>query len=291
MARDDRFSLRPLPQGEAVTINKTIFVGTSQDSDLVLPSGFGSRRHAVIRLEAGGVTLEDNLYTNGTFVNGTRLPRGEKRGLSNGDLIRFARQEFEFHDAGPEQPSMINRDKLDGRQSGGSDTHQVDPDLPGPVDKGPHQKDVSQPCLEIISGMRTGEGVTFRDAGSGRATWPVGSKEVPGMAKEPNFLVLPDEGVSEEHARITYVGGRWTVEDLVSKNGTLVNGKKAMRSYLQSGDEICFGPVHCIFRLPGGKARRGQDETRIDVRRLIPGRWSALAGWLRRLVGRRSLDS
>ena len=107
------------------------------------------------------------------------------------------------------------------------------------------------------------------------------------MAKEVNFLVLPDEGVSEEHARITYVGGRWAVEDLVSKNGTLINRKKAMRSYLRSGDEICFGPVVCIFRLPGGKARRGQDETRIDMRRLIPGRWSALAGWLRRLVGRR----
>ena len=38
-----------------------------------------------------------------------------------------------------------------------------------------------------------------------------------------NALVLPDPLISRHHARLTYRGGSWMVEDLGGRNGTWVN--------------------------------------------------------------------
>lgn len=38
-----------------------------------------------------------------------------------------------------------------------------------------------------------------------------------------NTIVLSDERVSAHHARITFTGGQWFLEDLGSRNGTFVN--------------------------------------------------------------------
>ena len=38
-----------------------------------------------------------------------------------------------------------------------------------------------------------------------------------------NTIVLSDERVSAHHARITFTGGQWVLEDLGSRNGTFVN--------------------------------------------------------------------
>lgn len=38
-----------------------------------------------------------------------------------------------------------------------------------------------------------------------------------------NTIVLTDERVSAHHARITFTGGQWYLEDLGSRNGTFVN--------------------------------------------------------------------
>jgi pSer/pThr/pTyr-binding forkhead associated (FHA) protein len=38
-----------------------------------------------------------------------------------------------------------------------------------------------------------------------------------------NTIVLSDERTSAHHARITFTGGQWVLEDLGSRNGTFVN--------------------------------------------------------------------
>jgi hypothetical protein len=55
--------------------------------------------------------------------------------------------------------------------------------------------------------------------------------------------------VSRRHARIVVIGGRAVLEDLGSKNGTYVRGKKIHRPVeLSDGDEICFGRDIVVFR-------------------------------------------
>ncbi|MCB0641183.1 MAG: FHA domain-containing protein [Phaeodactylibacter sp.] len=50
-----------------------IVIGRAPDCDLVLPSLMVSRKHAVLKKEASGITLQDQNSTNGTFVNGSRI--------------------------------------------------------------------------------------------------------------------------------------------------------------------------------------------------------------------------
>ena len=38
-----------------------------------------------------------------------------------------------------------------------------------------------------------------------------------------NTIVLSDERVSAHHARITFTGGQWLLDDVGSRNGTFVN--------------------------------------------------------------------
>lgn len=53
--------------------------------------------------------------------------------------------------------------------------------------------------------------------------------------------------VSRQHARFYEEDGRWYVEDLDSRNGTLLNGNKVKTSLLRSGDVVMIGYGRIVF--------------------------------------------
>jgi DNA-binding winged helix-turn-helix (wHTH) protein len=55
--------------------------------------------------------------------------------------------------------------------------------------------------------------------------------------------------ISRRHARIVISGEQVTLEDLNSKNGTFVRGKRVHRGELSDGDAILFGTVAAAFRI------------------------------------------
>lgn len=55
--------------------------------------------------------------------------------------------------------------------------------------------------------------------------------------------------ISRRHARIIISGEQATLEDLQSKNGTWVRGKRIHRGELNDGDSILFGTVAAVFRV------------------------------------------
>lgn len=63
-------------------------------------------------------------------------------------------------------------------------------------------------------------------------------------------VVLTDANVSRRHAELRSDGARWTVVDLGSTNGTLVNGKLAREHVLSDGDILTFGQTEMMFRNP-----------------------------------------
>lgn len=74
-----------------------------------------------------------------------------------------------------------------------------------------------------------------------------------------NAVRLEDEAVSAQHARISYQGGQWWVEDFASRNGTHVNGVRVQEPLVVTyGDEIRFGRTLCF--LERGEASQGQAE-------------------------------
>jgi len=54
-------------------------------------------------------------------------------------------------------------------------------------------------------------------------------------------MVLVEDMVSRKHAKIVISGGKVTIEDLGSTNGTFVNGEKVKQARLKEGDRILIG--------------------------------------------------
>jgi len=70
------------------------------------------------------------------------------------------------------------------------------------------------------------------------------------IGRDPEAHVWLDEaGVSRRHARITVAGNEVQLEDLGSKNGTTIGGKKMHRPVaLDDGDRIVFGAFTAVYR-------------------------------------------
>jgi pSer/pThr/pTyr-binding forkhead associated (FHA) protein len=63
-------------------------------------------------------------------------------------------------------------------------------------------------------------------------------------------IVLDDVGVSRQHARVSYDGHGWTVEDLGSTNGVQVNRSTITGALqLNDGDHIELGNTEIVFEL------------------------------------------
>ena len=62
-------------------------------------------------------------------------------------------------------------------------------------------------------------------------------------------LWIDHPSVSRRHARVVVTDSKVTLEDLESKNGTHLNGKKiGRRTTLEDGDQVRVGPETMVFR-------------------------------------------
>ena len=64
-------------------------------------------------------------------------------------------------------------------------------------------------------------------------------------------VTLDDPSVSRRHARIRFIGGAWSIEDLGSTNGVKVNGSRVGESDLADGDRLQLGSVDLLFSVSG----------------------------------------
>jgi pSer/pThr/pTyr-binding forkhead associated (FHA) protein len=66
--------------------------------------------------------------------------------------------------------------------------------------------------------------------------------------KTDNTLVIEDPGVSGHHARIVKIQAVYFLEDLMSTNGTTINGKPITRRQLRDADVITIGQHKLVFQ-------------------------------------------
>ena len=64
-------------------------------------------------------------------------------------------------------------------------------------------------------------------------------------------LVLSDEKISRQHARLRIDGQSMLIEDLRSRNGTFLNGERVESADLRVGDEIRLGDTTLRLTTPG----------------------------------------
>ena len=74
-----------------------------------------------------------------------------------------------------------------------------------------------------------------------------------------NDLVIPDDSVSSQHAKLTRREGVWILTDLGSTNGTLVDGEKVAGDVpIAPGAFVRFGDVQLVFEPTDDDAGMGK---------------------------------
>ena len=80
------------------------------------------------------------------------------------------------------------------------------------------------------------------------------------IGRQPeNHLILRDSRVSRLHARIVVEDGAYVLEDIGSRHGTFVNGKRVQRKRLENTDRVEFGAqdsYQLLFALDGAELKR-----------------------------------
>ncbi|MBL9085696.1 MAG: FHA domain-containing protein [Planctomycetia bacterium] len=110
--------------------------------------------------------------------------------------------------------------------------------------------------------------VIIRGPGAGRDV-TLGAETVVGRAPDVEIPV-DDAGASRRHCRVRMEGQFWVLEDLGSRNGTFVNGKRAEGVVpLREGDVVRIGTVELIFR-GDGAAREAASVPVAPVAKVAP---------------------
>ncbi len=72
------------------------------------------------------------------------------------------------------------------------------------------------------------------------------------IGRSPNTDIQIDNlAVSNQHARLIIQKGQYTVEDLNSTNGTLLNNKKISKAILKHNDIVAVGKHTLVINLDG----------------------------------------
>lgn len=199
-------------------------IGRSPICDIVLNYNTVSRFHAVIVKRQGKWILFDTYSKTGTMVNKDRIIR--KKYLENGDVIIFGNAIFRFFDD-------IPTDYRSG--SGGAYAKPK-------ATKDTFAQDASQPPAAVIPQM-VKESRKLVNMVTGEVMKIDNMREVCiGRASDCDIRINRT-AVSPYHTLLLPTGhGKWTVEDMESEEGTLLNGVPVMApTPLYDGDiiEIC----------------------------------------------------
>ena len=108
-----------------------------------------------------------------------------------------------------------------------------------------------------------------------------------GRAPDSN-LIIRDSRASRTHARVFAENGAYWIEDLKSRHGTLVNGKRITRQKLNNSDRIEFGAqdsYQLVFALDGAELKRLMDQLGAsDKSTPVPGSVGGNLGKLRAIL-------
>lgn len=99
-------------------------------------------------------------------------------------------------------------------------------------------------------------------------------KNVIGRGKG-NGITIYDPAASSTHAQINYYSGEWKILNLLSSNGTIVNGEKVSERELTFGDKIQVGHTEFLFTLVD--AQEEQDDNKDEVNWMLVGSFGVAA--------------
>lgn len=287
--------------GQETAIGEPMIAGRSKDAGLLIDDDQISRRHAQLKPLPDGLEVEDLGSSNGTFLNGQRLPKFIAR---DGDTIGFYVHKFSVRIQAKAAPQF----DPDATRLHLPETPAAKPVAASVAEKSVQEKPAAEPSAPNRAESANKSDTEKKPAAPGesgkseRAWWeesgegvegtrllqpgevdleaemtrlfnlgPAQKPRLVGMAGEyagkcfdlgeGKFVIgreagcairLDNDGISVKHAQLIHEGGTWKLVNLLSSNGTFVNGERIQTAYLNSGDELRFGSVALLFQLPGG---------------------------------------
>lgn len=223
--------------------------GRDASCDVVLGGDDISRRHAEIQLGPNGYAVTDT-SANGTLVNGQRITA--PRILARADILRLGSDEFRFYADFKPQDTVAPPLAVGARQRLNDTLHGI-PTAPPPSMSVPALNDTlhgfpatpapgSVPALQPLASLLIRSGTL-----KGRRLQVRATQVTIGRADSCD-VVLPESSVSTLHARLQRREGVWTISDLGSTNGTLVDGERVHDEVpLSPGASIKLGEVMALF--------------------------------------------
>lgn len=213
---------------------EVITIGRDPGNDIQIPLTTVSRRHSRIFYELGDFFLEDLGSTHGTSHNGKRIGPREKRLLRDGDQISVMTFSVTFKTT---MASILDRQP-------GEKTEALARRMVQEVLSSLGGSNMEPPCLRVMSGSDEGRRLEIQED----------QAEITlGRSPECDFA-LNDQNISRRHALIKRTWNGYTIQDLGSKNGVLINGKRAEGAgAIKDGDELQIGGIKLIFIDPASR--------------------------------------
>ncbi len=254
----DNCKLKNPQTGELLSLGASTILGRSEECDIVLKSDIASRRHASIDLKEGDLILTDKGSSNGTFLNGEKL--SAPTSLCDGDIIVIDTDTFSVispnkREAEADIPSVWSEGE--GLESASQTQIVFD------VERSAAVSDYMAGRIDIPALGAVPRLVGLSDAVRGRIYELQGDQSTNIWhldRSEEVDIVIDDGSVSGKHAQLVNDGVLWKIVNWMSTNGTFVNDKKGLSTFLKSGDIIRLGSVEFAFeaRLSGGAATTKQ---------------------------------
>lgn len=208
---------------------RTITMGRDAKADFQIPLSTISRQHARIVEDDSVYVIQDLGSTHGTIVNGKQLAKNSKKVLRDGDVIELTKAKITC--SIEESGAMLEASPGEGTKAIAARAVQG---ILGRM--GDARSD--GPYLRVLNGADEGARIPLNGSLS---EWSMGrSKDCE--------IVLNDANVSRRHALVKRDWQGFTIEDLGSKNGVIVNDQAIKRARrLRDRDEVTVGPVKVVF--------------------------------------------
>ena len=269
------------PQGQRMPLSteetllsqtKVMTIGRQPGAYQLIDNDSVSRRHAEISYANGQYVLLDVGSANGTFVNDVRLEPGSVHILKPGDQLRFGKVNFAFKLRGAGGAGMPPAGTLTSLRSDASltklqemTTGFFDPVAAGRDQPGLYSPAGGQPVLNadgslLFPGATTALPAnvvaTFKESpalvvvapGTPRVVYLKRGNVISLGRDKANDVPLADVAASRKHAEILHGSGGFSIRDLASANGVVVNSAKIDNPYLLvHGDRIIIGSTSIFF--------------------------------------------
>ncbi len=223
----------------------TIVIGRDDTADFQVKLSSLSRFHVRIVESDGLHILEDLGSTHGTVLNGRRLSKRGKRVLRDGDVIELANAKLTV----ALEPEVSVAEDADGTR--GIADAAVKRILHG---------EARVAFVKVLTGPQAGRRLSLEPH---FIEWTLGRSR-------DCELAVDDPNISREHAKVVRDWRGYTVFDLGSKNGIVVNDKRVEgHKVLRDRDEIAFGSTTMVFVNPDAELVEGIQVPGFEIERSV----------------------